>query len=181
MARRTTWRDDEIRVISVTPPARGLFWPLLSTITAAGLIRYGASHIGLMYQHEALLLLVLAGPCLLLVATRTWRWRSHKIHVTNQRVVVEGGVANRYRSSVELRDVIATRVDQRVYERALRRGTASLETAAGTLAVGRVRHPAALCRLIDVERSRFGTERIPFDTVFEYENPETPDYEVNPG
>jgi hypothetical protein len=43
-----------------------------------------------------------------------------------------------------------------------------------------VRHPAALCRLIDLQRANFRSDDVPLDTVFEYEHPDPHDYFVNP-
>jgi membrane protein YdbS with pleckstrin-like domain len=180
MARRMTWRDGEEQVIVVTPVAKGLLRPVLSLITAVVLVQFGAVHVHFIHVHETLFLLVLAGPCLVLVLTRTWRWRSHKIRVTDERVVVEGGVARHFRSTVELRDVVATRVEQGVAQRLLHRGRVQLETSAGTLDVGLVRYPAALCRVIDAQRARYHAAGVPLDTVFEFEHPDPHDYVINP-
>jgi membrane protein YdbS with pleckstrin-like domain len=175
-----SWREGERRVVSVTPVARGLFRPILAAVAAVVVVEFATRRVLLLHQHRLVLLVLLVGPCMVVVATRTWRWRSHKIHVTNQRVIAEGGVANHYRSSVELRDVIATRAEQRLSERLTRRGTVLLETAAGTLNVGRVHHPAALCRLIDLERASYQSDGVPLDTVFEFDHPATNDFGVNP-
>jgi membrane protein YdbS with pleckstrin-like domain len=180
MGRRVEWREDESHIITVTPVAKGLVRPSLVALVLAVLVQEGSFHWHFVHHHEALFLLVLVGPVVVVVATRTWRWRSHKIQVTSQRVIVEGGVANHFRTSVELADVYATRVDQRVSERLSRRGTVLLETGVGTFYLGRVRHPAALCRLIDRERRVFQVERVPLDTVFEFDDPSSHDYEVNP-
>jgi hypothetical protein len=136
--------------------------------------------VSLIHQHKWLLALVFVGPFALITLTRAWRWRSHKIHVTNERIVQEGGVLRHYRSSIELTDVIASRVDQRVAERLTRRGLLVLETAAGPIVVGKVRHPGALCRLIDAERSGHSNRPLPLDTVFGFEEPETLGFEVRP-
>jgi membrane protein YdbS with pleckstrin-like domain len=173
-----TWREGEVAVISVTPVARGLARPVLSLVTAVVLVHYGA-RLNLIHEHEPLLMLVVAGPCLLVVLTRLWRWRSHKIRVTSERVIVEGGVLRHYRSLVELRDVIAIRVEQRFVERVARRGSVILETSAGPLDVGRVHHPAALCRLIEAERAGNQQIDLPLDTVFEYGQPDPYDFQVN--
>lgn len=174
------WRESETLVVSVTPVARGIVRPAIVALTFAVLVQWGAFHWRYLHHHEALFLLILVGPALVLVATRTWRWRSHKIQVTNQRIIVEGGVANHFRSTVELTDVVATRVEQRVRERITRRGTVLLETSAGMFPVGRVRHPAALGRLIDRERHPYHESSLPLDTVFEFDDPSTHDYEVHP-
>jgi membrane protein YdbS with pleckstrin-like domain len=174
------WRDGEESLITVTPVAEGLFRPFLSLVTVVALVQYGAGRVTFIHQHEFLLLLVLAGPCLIVFLTRTWRWRSYKIRVTNERIVIEGGVAGHFRSSIDLADVIMSRVDQRVRERLLRRGSVWLETPAGTIDIGHVRHPDALCRLIDLQRANFRSDTVPLDTIFEYENPDPHDYFVNP-
>jgi uncharacterized membrane protein YdbT with pleckstrin-like domain len=174
------WRDGEEQVIVVTPVATGLFRPVLSLVTAVVLVQFAATHVHFIHHHEMWFLLALAGPCLLLVLTRTWRWRSYKVRVTDERVIVEGGVTHRFRSSVELRDVIATRVEQNMTQRIMRRGRVQLETSVGALDVGQVRYPAALCRVIDAQRARYQANGVPFDTVFEYEHPDPHDYVINP-
>jgi len=152
MSRRFVMREGEIRIISVTPISKGVIRPLLYTIAVAALIVAGAQHLHVVHRYEAILFLVVAGPFALVTLTRVWRWRSHKIRVTNQRVVVEGGVIHHRRSLIDLRDVVATHIDQRVSERLVRRGRLWLETNAGSFLVGTVRHPGALLRLIDAER-----------------------------
>lgn len=180
MARHTDWREGESRVISVTPVARGLVPPALTAAVVAAIIQFGALHWHPLHRFEALFLLVLVGPSLLVVATRSWRWRSHSVHLTDERVVMEGGVAHRTRSAVELRDIVAVHVEQSVRDRVSRRGTVFLDTTGGAVMVGRLRHPAAFCRLVDRERNRGPGDRVPLDTVFEYEDPTPRNYEVNP-
>jgi membrane protein YdbS with pleckstrin-like domain len=173
-------RDGEIRIISVTPVSRGTVRPCLAGIILLGLVIFGAQHVLFIHQHESLFSLILAGPFALVLLTRTWRWRSHKVHVTNERIVVEGGVLRHQRSTVDLRDVVALRVDQRVSERLTKRGVVVLETNGGSIAIGKLRHPEALVRLIDAERANEHVEPVPFDTVFGFEEPEPFDYEVRP-
>ena len=173
-------RDGEVKIISVTPVARGTFRPCVVGIVMLALVIFGAKHVHLIHEHEMLLGLIFGGPFALVALTRTWRWRSHKVHVTNERIVVEGGVLHHYRSTVDLRDVVALRVDQRVSERLTRRGVVVLETNGGSLMIGKLRHPGALVRLIDAERANERIDPVPFDTVFGYEEPEPFDYEVRP-
>jgi membrane protein YdbS with pleckstrin-like domain len=180
MAPRLVLRDGEVRIISVTPVARGMIRPCLAGIIMLGLIIFGAKHVQLIHQHEMLLGLILAGPFALVALTRTWRWRSHKVHITNERIVVEGGVLHHQRSTVDLRDVVALRVDQRVSERLTRRGIVVLETNGGSMMIGKLRHPGALVRLIDAERANAQIDSVPFDTVFGYDEPDPFDYEVRP-
>jgi membrane protein YdbS with pleckstrin-like domain len=179
MGKKFAWRNGEQRVISVTPVARGLLLPVLATIIAAALIEYGAGHVQFLRSIHLILLLVFVVPCLFVVATRTWRWRSHKVHVTNQRIIVEGGVLHHQRSEVDLRDVLATRISQRFRERLTRRGTIALETRAGTMGLGVVHHPSALCRLIDLEREACRESDLAYDTVFDFDTPRANDFEVD--
>ncbi len=169
MGRRVTVRDGEARVVSVTPVGRGLARPLLALVTAIVLVDYGAGRFSYVHQHRLILGAILAGPCAMLVITRLWQWRSHKIHVTSQRVVIEGGAVPHYLHSIEFSDVLATRVEQRFGERLSRRGELFVETLAGSMYVGRVRHPAALARLIDRERARRAHELSVQGTEFHFE------------
>lgn len=180
MASESFWRDGENRVISVTPVARGLVRPALAGVAAIALVVFLAREWTWARHEQGWLLLVMVGPALLVLATRTWRWRSHKVHVTSQRVVVEGGVIHRVRSSVELGDVLVVHVEQRVRDRVARRGTIFLDTAAGSVLLGRLRQPAALCRLIERERATTTRDRLPLDTVFEYEDPSSRDFGTDP-
>jgi hypothetical protein len=123
---------------------------------------------------------VLVLPFLGVFLTRTWRWRSHKIHLTNQRIVVEGGVLQHTRSEVELQDLVTTRIVQHFRDRVARRGHVYVETPVGTLSLGVVRHPDALCRLIDNERRKFSVEDPAFDTVFDFDAPQDHDFDVSP-
>jgi membrane protein YdbS with pleckstrin-like domain len=173
-------RDGEVRIITVTPVARGTVRPSLVAVVMVALVIFGAKHVHFIHQHEMLFGLIFAGPFVLVALTRTWRWRSHKVHVTNERIVVEGGVLHHQRSTVDLRDVVALRVDQRVSERLTRRGMVVLETNGGSIVIGKLRHPGALVRLIDAERVNNEVDPVPFDTVFGYQDPEPFDYEVRP-
>ena len=180
MAPRLILRDGEVRIISVTPVARGTVRPSLVGVVLLALVIFGAQHVHVVHEHEMLLALIFAGPFAVITLTRTWRWRSHKVHITNERIVVEGGVLRHHRSTVDLRDVIALRVDQRVSERLTRRGVVVLETNGGSIVIGKLRHPGALVRLIDAERAGNQIDPVPFDTVFGYDDPEPIDYEVRP-
>ena len=180
MSRRDLWREGEIRIISVTPVSRGVLRPTLVSITTIALIIEGASRYHFVHQVENWLLLIVVGPLVVVTLTRTWRWRSHKVHVTNDRVIIEGGVMRHQRSSIELRDVLATRVEQRVSERLTRRGFVTLETLGGPVVIGYVRHPSALSRLIDAERRDEVRQSVPLDTVFSVDEPDYFPREVRP-
>lgn len=178
MATRSALREGELRIITVTPVSRGISRPVVCAVVMIALVLFGAKHVHLIHDHEMILGLIFAGPFVLVALTRTWRWRSHKVHVTNERIIVEGGVLHHQRSAVELRDIAAIRVDQRVTERLTRRGVVYLETIGGTLSIGKLRQPGALARLIDAERDNHLNVPVPLETVSSYDEPEPFDYEV---
>lgn len=180
MSRRDIWREGEVRVISVTPVSRGVIRPLLLTITTLAIVIEASGRYSFVHRVEDWLLVILVVPLAVVTATRVWRWRSHKVHVTNDRVIVEGGVLRHQRTSIDLRDVLTTRVDQRLRERFTRRGYVYLDTKVGPIPVGLVRHPGALTRLIDAERLGEYRDDTPLDTIFTYEDPEPYEFEVRP-
>jgi membrane protein YdbS with pleckstrin-like domain len=180
MAKKSKWRSDEQRVVSVTPVSEGLLVPALVTVVAIALVVLAVMHVHFFHTYRVALSVILVGPGLAVFLTRTLRWRSHKIHLTNQRIVVEGGVLQHTSSEVELRDIVTTHVSQRLRDRVTRRGDVVVETAAGTLHVGVVRHPAALGRLIDNERKNGAPSDVAYNTVFDFDSPQDHDYDVSP-
>lgn len=163
--RRFVVRDGEERIVSVTPVSRGVLRPVVLVLALAATVRYLVDTVHGVAHYQLVIVLVVVGPTVLVVATRIWRWRSHKIHITSHRVVVEGGVARHIRTGIDLRDVIAVRAVQGLGGRITARGEVVLETAAGPWTVGRVRHPAALVRLIEGERSRHRESTWGYDDV----------------
>lgn len=179
MGRRPEYREGERRVVSVTPVPRGVYGPALVVTLAVVAVSVGAHYLGAVRHHVAWVALGVVGLPLLVLLTRTWRWRSHKVHVTTDRVIVEGGVGRRHRSGVELADVGAVHVEQRVADRLSRSGTIVLETPTGAFSLGRVRHPAALVRVI--ERGRGPRDAPPpLDTVFGFDDPNQRAYQRDP-
>ncbi len=174
---RNLWRDGEERVITVTPVSRGVWRPFLVTATTFAIIVEAAGRYHVLHRFEPWLVVLTVAPLLLVTVTRAWRWRSHKIRVSSERVILEGGTLQRTRTSIELRDVFATRIEQRIIDRFARRGVVVLDTVAGSMRVGEVRHPGALCRLIDAERYA-QTLDVPFGTVFSYDGPQNAPYTV---
>ncbi len=152
MSRRLVLEVGEKPVISVTPVPRGLAAPALSLIVLEAIVVALAGRWGLLHRHEAVAVVTVGVIPALVVATRSWRWRSHKIFVTTQRIVVQGGVLARHSSQVNLSDVFATHADQTFGERLRRRGVVIVETSGGSVTLGPVRHPAALRRLVDRAR-----------------------------
>ena len=152
MSQRLRLENGETLVIRVTPVAEGLVVPIFSLVVVEGLVIWLATHWSQLHHYEAMVLFVVGlGPALV-VATRSWRWRSNKVTLTSQRLVVEGGVLGRHSTQVYLGDIVATRAAQTFIERLRRRGVVTLETRAGTVTLGPVRHPAALRRLVDRSR-----------------------------
>jgi len=91
MAPRMILRDGEVRIITVTPVARAPFgraWP--PSLWSLSCRRREARALDTRARDGAGA--HLRRPFGLVALTRTWRWRSHKVHVTNERIVVEGGV-----------------------------------------------------------------------------------------
>ena len=180
VGRRDRWRDDERRVISVTPIAVGVARPTLFTVVTAALIVEAGHRFALVHRVSGVLLLVGVVPPAVVALARVVRWRSHKIHLTDRRILVEGGVLDHDQFSIELGDVFATRVVQSVRERVARRGVVVLETVGGgPVEIGRIHQPAALCRLIDAERSA-QRPPVPFDAVYTYDEPEPFPGEMRP-
>ncbi|MBW4030546.1 MAG: PH domain-containing protein [Acidobacteria bacterium] len=149
MSRRLRLEDGEALVISVTPVPRGLLAPALLLVVLESAVVWLAMHWQFLHRYEAIALLCVGILPALVLATRSWRWRSHKIIVTTQRIVTEGGVLARYSTQVNLGDVVTTRAEQTFLERVRRRGLVTLETSSGIAALGPVRHPMALRRLVD--------------------------------
>ena len=152
MSRRLRLENGETLVISVTPVAHGLVAPASLFLLLEALVVWGASVWSTLHRYEAVALFLVGVVPAVVVLTRSWRWRSHKITLTTQRVVMEGGVLGRYSTQVNLSDVFATHAQQSFVERLRRRGVVLLETHAGTVSLGPVRHPAALRRLVDRSR-----------------------------
>ena len=151
---RDTLRDGEFVVVTVTPVWRGVSGPLATTLTAFALVWATASTWSWPKNHAALLSVLVVAPCAVVLGGRLWRWRSHKIVVTSQRIIQFGGVARRRMSSVELIDVDVSHTNQRWFERLTRRGYVVVETPSGAFVLERVRRPDALARVIDHQRQQ---------------------------
>ena len=152
MSRRLRLEEGEALVISVTPVPRGLLAPATLLVVVEGAVVWIGMHWHLLHRYEPIVLLGAGLFPALVLATRSLRWRSHKIILTSQRIVTEGGVLGRYSSQINLGDVITTRADQTFIERLRRRGVVMLEMSSGTAVLGPVRHPMALRRLVDRSR-----------------------------
>jgi hypothetical protein len=174
---RLALRRGELRIIAVTPVARGVVRPVLAFVTAIILSVYGVEHVGLLRTYRWEYTAILVVPAALLAGARIWRWRSHKLRVTSERIIAEGGALRHWREEIELVDVVACSVDQRLLERLTRRGLVVLETSTGPSVLGLVRHPAALCRVIDQQRRLAHEEGMAFDTVFDFDPPPAPTFE----
>ena len=180
MSRRVLWREGEVRVISVTPVSRGVIRPFLLTVTTLALDCRGGVALLLGHRAEDWLVVVLVLAVRAVTLTRTWRWRSHKVHVTNERMIIEGGVLRHYRTSIELRDVLGTRVDQRVSERFTRRGFVTSRRGGLSFPLGHVVIPVRSAASSTPSASAATSSTFPLDTIYTYEDPEPYQFEMQP-
>jgi hypothetical protein len=144
-------REGEVVVVSVTPVPRGLAGPVIVTAVVIGAVVAAAALWTWPHEHVRWLSLLVIPPAVVL-GGRLARWRSHKIVVTNQRIIEVGGVLTRHRGSFELHNVHTTHFEQRLTDRFARRGIVVLQTETTTVVLERVRHPDALVRVIDHQR-----------------------------
>jgi len=149
VSRRRRLEDGEALVISVTPVPRGLLAPAALFVLLEGGVVWLAMHWRFLHRYEPVALIAVGLLPALVLATRSWRWRSHKITLTTHRIISEGGVLGRYSTEIHLADVITARADQTLAERMRRRGMVTLETTSGAVVLGPLRHPMALRRLVD--------------------------------
>lgn len=167
MSRRFVLENGEKPVISVTLVPRGLAAPVAVLVLVEALVVWLSTRWGLLHRHEAIAIVAVGAIPTLVVLTRSWRWRSHKIFLTSQRIVVEGGVLGRRSTQIHLSDVFATHANQSFAERLRRRGVVIVETSGGSVVLGPVRHPAALRRLVDrARRDRGDLEARSWDEWF---------------
>ena len=167
MSRHPQLQRDEHLIVSITPTPWGLTAPFLSVLLALGLVTEGAMHLHVIHQYEPVGLAILVGPPLLVLATRLWRWRSHKIHVTSEQLITEAGALRHVVSSISLDDVVSLEVEQRFNERLRRRGVVRVVTQQGVALLGPVRHPDALARIVEQARRKRLPSVVAYDTIFE--------------
>ncbi len=148
-------------VITVTPVAWGLSSPGVITAALGGLVWWAAQHVHFVHRYEAVILAIVAGPAALVLGTRTWRWRSHQIRLTTLDIRSEGGILRRRDERIDLADIVATTIDRRGLDRLRRTGVVTVHTATTELALGPLRHPDALVRLIDAERRSLSQSKRP--------------------
>jgi membrane protein YdbS with pleckstrin-like domain len=152
VATRTQLREDEELVVTVTAAPFGVTGPAFVTALAI------AAVVGLRFEwsfahaHVAWFAGILVGPCVVVLAGRVWRWRSHRIVVTTQRVRTNAGATRRRSSSYEIAAVVAVHIDQGRMERLRRKGRVLLEVEGGMVALERVKRPDALGRVIEHQR-----------------------------
>ncbi len=169
--RTNDWQEDEMLIVSVSPIPFGLVGPVLSFAAIASLLVAGYQSVGFIRQHVLPIGLIVLGPTLLLVATRTWRWRSHRVLVTSHRVQILSGTIKRHRDSVYFEYLVGVHTQKRVRDRLARRGGVTLETHQGPVHLGYFRHPDSLVRVIQHQRDAYSRDSIPLDTTFDFEMP----------
>jgi len=145
-------RDGEALVVEVTPLPRDVARPLAATLLAVGALWGAATLWTWASRHEAYLSVIVVVPAAVL-GQRLWRWWSHRVVVTTQRIIDVRGRGGRRLTAIELAEVRETTVDQRAFDRLLRRGSVILALDDSACLIGRVRRPDALRRVIDHVRS----------------------------
>ena len=169
--RKNAWREDEIHIVSVTPVPFGLIGPVLSFVALAALLVAGSESFQFVRGHWPILALVILGPTALLILTRTWRWRSHRITVTSHRIEIAHGTIRRQNDFVYFDHLVGVHTQRRVRDRLARRGGVTIETQEGPLHLGTFRHADSLVRVIQHQRDASARDAIPLDTTFDFEMP----------
>ena len=158
-------------MVAVTPISRGVASPVAATLIAVAALWATTSTWAWPRAHAAIIAVIVVGPCAVVLGGRLWRWRSHKIMVTNQRIIQMGGVARRRLSAIELIDVDVTHTDQRWFERLSRRGFVVVQTMGGAYVLERVRRPDSLARVIDHQRQQLNrVDEVRLDRAEELSN-----------
>jgi hypothetical protein len=140
-------------VVSVAPLPDGLWAPLIvTTLLVVGLVAVSETWTWPAH-HDGALSIIVVLPAIVLGA-RLWRWRSQRLVVTTERVLESSGIVNHHVVAVELREVTASWVQQRFVDRVTRRGSVILESPHSAIVLGRLRHPDALQRVIDYQRTQ---------------------------
>ncbi len=169
--KKSDWLEDEIHIVSVNPVPFGLTGPALSLLSFAALLVAGYESLAFVRQHLPFIALVILGPSALVILTRTWRWRAHRITVTSHRVQISHGTLRRKTDSVYFDFVVGVFTQRRVRDRLVRRGGVTIETQQGPLYLGTFRHPDSLVRVIQHQRDAYSRDAIPLDTTFDFEMP----------
>jgi uncharacterized membrane protein YdbT with pleckstrin-like domain len=166
----TTHGDIDPVVIRVTPTNPGL---LRATVTFAVVLGGGlwlTHFLGRGRSVAEVVIAVISIPFALRALMKFLRWRSHSIVITVSRVIFSGGMVRRRRMEFPIEQIVACHVEQGWWSRIIRRGELIVETAAGERRLGRVRHPAALVRVIEAQRQRGESRRVAYDTIFDPPN-----------
>lgn len=169
--KRIDWQDEEIFLLSVGPVPFGLLGPLFSLALALFLFVTGMRYVSLVKEHAMIFGAILLLPTSFVVATRAWRWKSHRVVITSMRVVVRSGVLRRRLVTVYYDRLLGVHSQRRVRDRLVRQGGVTLETDEGPMYLGRFRHPDSLIRMIQHQRDAFARDSIPLDTTFDFEMP----------
>ncbi len=173
VSRRFAVGNGERVVVSVTPSAWGVRVPAVAVLVAVTTVVGAGLKISLVHHYESEVLVALVGPPTLWWATRIARWRSHKIYVTSEQVVVEGGVLHRESFRVPIDSLVTVEVRQRLHQRVRRQGIIELVTTHDTVTLGPVHHPDALARVIEQQRRSQRPFRTSYGAIFEPTIPET--------
>lgn len=152
MTQRFRLRSTERMIVSVTPSPQGLVGPLVAVAILVFAIVETSHFIETVAHYQQQVFVLLVGPAVIVALTRTWRWRSMKIVVTSEQIVMLRGVVRRTMIAIALDSVVTVSVHQRLRDRLTRKGTIGIETLNQSLTFGPLRHPGALVRLIEQAR-----------------------------
>jgi hypothetical protein len=148
VAARLGLRPDETLIVTVTPIAEGVAVPCVVTGAMIATVAVAAHYWSWPHNHFWELMAV-AVPSLIVLSGRTLRWWSHRVVITDQRVMEFAGSWHRHSVSYEFEHVVGVHVHQSRADRLLRRGTVALEDAGGSAELRRVRRPDAFARVLD--------------------------------
>ncbi|MGY1673516.1 PH domain-containing protein [Geodermatophilus sp. SYSU D00710] len=124
--------DDEEVVAHLHPHWTTLFWPVVRFLVVVGAASYLAALVPAGRQQGVLRMLLLAVALVVLavaVAGPLLRWRTTHVVVTTHRVLVRTGVLSRRGRDVALSRVTDVSCRQTPWERIVRSGTVTVESA----------------------------------------------------
>ncbi len=124
--------DDEEVVVHLHPHWTTLFWPVVGLLLIVGAASFGMAAIPVGRQQGVYRMLVLAAALVLLarlVLVPVLRWRTTHYVVTTHRLLFREGVLTRRGRDIGLSRITDVSYRQTLWERLVRSGTLSIESA----------------------------------------------------
>jgi uncharacterized membrane protein YdbT with pleckstrin-like domain len=155
--------DDEEVVAHLHPHGTTLFWPVVRFLAVVGAASYLAALVPAGRQQGVLRMALLAVALVVLtvaVVVPVLRWRTTHVVLTTSRVLVREGVLTRRGRDVALSRVTDVSSRQTLWERIVRSGSLTVESAGdgGPLVLRRVPDPdgvqALLAQLVEDDADR---------------------------